>query len=235
MERIKGLTSQHMDFLLSNNLFAGIEESDLLPVLSYLSARIEKYERNDVIVTSGEPIRPGIFLRGSGRIALYLSDDYTELTDNFTAGMSFGIPTACSDDSRAGAFIVASRASEVIRMDVSPLIDVKEGDLPHFHSVIAGNFIRKISRQALENLTHLRIISHHNIRSRILMYLYSQAQDEDGKIRVHLSMGDLALYLNTDRSYLYKEVRALNEEGIVEWSGRNVRLLSTPPDFDSIT
>ena len=38
-------------------------------------------------------------------------------------------------------------------------------------------------------------------------------------------MSDLSLFLGTDRSILYKEINALKREGILDWNGRNVRIL----------
>lgn len=213
---------------MESELFAGIDEAELPAVLSYLSARIVKYKKDELILTAGEPVDPCIILSGSVKLSLYTEDNRSELKDSHFAGMSFGIPTACAGENISAAYMFASGAVEILHMDFSVLIDVPHTDLPHFHAVLVGNVIRYVSNQTMINLKHLRVISYHKIRSRILAYLYDQERNEDGTIDVHLSMQDLALYLNSDRSYLYKEIASLKKDGILEWNGRRVKLLQTP-------
>ena len=96
-----------------------------------------------------------------------------------------------------------------------------------YRYIIASNLIKSIAKQNTKLNLRMQTIGQKTIRGRLKVYLNELTQGSTEWFTIPFSMSDLAVFLNSDRSALYKEIRLLKSEGVLDWSGRRVRLLKS--------
>ena len=63
------------------------------------------------------------------------------------------------------------------------------------------------------------------MRKRILLFLEDQDKEEDGSIRVYFSRKDMAEYLGVNDKALLREIKRMQEEGVLWVEDRRFRIL----------
>ncbi len=219
------LHARHHATLAQNELFHGIHISDIPEVLRYLNASVTVYERGDVIVPLNAPVRAGVILDGEAKIAYYDDDMRAMGVDRLFKGHTIGQMGAALGDYRSQVELTAVAYTIVCHIDLQAIMSpgTHEQLHPHHH-LIASNLVRSVSRHAALLHLRLRIIGQRNVRGRLRVYLNHLAEDAHDKIHIPFTMSDLAVFLNCDRSALYKEIKALKEEGVLHWHRRKVHL-----------
>ena len=73
---------------------------------------------------------------------------------------------------------------------------------------------------------HIDILGQRSIRGK-LVYMFDMLSKESGSksIKLPLSLTDLADYLSVDRSAMMREIKCMNDEGLVKTKGRDVIIL----------
>ena len=220
------LIQQYENLLLKSVLLSGVAKEDLRDVLLYLSAEIKNLEKNEVIVGIGEEIKPGIILQGHSKVFVYDEDMNYIVAREVPSGMFFGLSSACLNGIKSEVDWKATTPVTLLNINISPFINYSIGnEVPHFHQIICHNIMMRLAEDANSNFFHLRVIGQQKIRNRLKTYLSSLYEKDKSLITIPFSMSDLSLFLGTDRSILYKEINALKREGILDWNGRNVRIL----------
>lgn len=73
---------------------------------------------------------------------------------------------------------------------------------------------------------HIDILSQRTIRSRLIYYFtYLASEEGTGKVKLPMSLSDLADYLSVDRSAMMREIKKLNSDGIIRSKGTDVEVL----------
>ena len=70
----------------------------------------------------------------------------------------------------------------------------------------------------------VRILSQRRLRDKIKVYLQTLPHTEEGLIHLPMNRNKLADFLYADRSALSRELSRMQEEGILEVKGRDLRL-----------
>lgn len=223
---INGRLEEYKDVILGSELFEGIDQTEIKEALAYLNARVERYEKGSLIVCRGFDVDAGIMLEGKAQISCYDEDFQPMIIAQIGEGSVFGGAAACVPNYQSPMDVIAMKDSVVLRLDLTPFVEGKSTDISHLHMIIGSNLVRSIASHAVYILLRMRVIAQHKLSNRLKLYLRNQQTDEDGWIRVPFAMKELASFLNTDRSNLYKEINNLKERGVLEWEGRRVRFIN---------
>lgn len=222
---VHDIRPHHLKTLLNNDLFKGIHIRKIPEVLAYLNARVEEYEKGELIIRLGEQVEAGVILRGQARVAYYDVNMNPMAVDHLLEGMTFGQHAACALGYASQIELVASAYTQVLRLDFEPIVRPStDGKLPEHHHIVAANVLRSVADHATHMHQRLRVIGQKTVRSRLKVYLEYLTGGGHDWAHIPFSMSDLAVHLNSDRSALYKEINALKEEGFLEWHRRRVRV-----------
>lgn len=103
------------------------------------------------------------------------------------------------------------------------------------HPELLKMLILMSSRHSKMQYLHLSILSKRSIREKLLLYLRYCAltSSETDEFQIPMILNHLASYLCVDRSAMMREIRKMNEEGLIRSKGRRFQLL-IPPDDDVI-
>ncbi|MBB4036974.1 CRP-like cAMP-binding protein [Dysgonomonas hofstadii] len=86
------------------------------------------------------------------------------------------------------------------------------------------NFLRLTGNCNVCTVSRLRILAYKNIRSRFSYYLLEYKRDENDMITIAHNQTQLAEFINVTRPALAREIRSMIDEGIIEMSGKNIRI-----------
>ena len=135
--------------------------------------------------------------------------DYYEATDVFGAQFS-------PDTSEDTFYVIAKEMCSVSFVDYKKLLTrCKNNCEKHLR------FLNNIILTAMEkSQIHIDVLSQRTIRTKILTYLkYLQIKTNSNNIILPLSLSDLADYLSTDRSAMMREIKKMNNEGLIQSNG----------------
>lgn len=90
---------------------------------------------------------------------------------------------------------------------------------------IALNLMQDFARRSLFLNQKIRIMGQKKLRDKLKIYFASFPGSESGSIHLPFSRTELAEYLYADRSALSRELSRMREEGLIDWTGREIHIL----------
>lgn len=88
------------------------------------------------------------------------------------------------------------------------------------------NFLRLTGNCNACTVSRLQVLSYKNLRSRIVYYLFEYKKEKDDTIIISHNQTQLAEYLNVTRPALAREIKNMIDEGLIEVSGKMIRILN---------
>ena len=135
----------------------------------------------------------------------------------------FGEPFLLPVDSR-NYYVQAEEETRVMFIDYAHVIKRCENACWH-HSQLVSNLLQMIALQSRQQVQRIYVLSRTTTRKKLLAYLESLSEElHSRKIRIPMSYTELAQYLSVDRSAMTREMKSLENEGILEKDGRTVCL-----------
>lgn len=93
------------------------------------------------------------------------------------------------------------------------------------HSQLVSNLLQMIALQSRQQVQRIYVLSRTTTRKKLLAYLESLSEElHSRKIRIPMSYTELAQYLSVDRSAMTREMKSLENEGMLAKDGRTVCL-----------
>ena len=160
----------------------------------------------------------------SGRAVLYYCDEEGNqyMIDELKKDAVFGEPFLLPVDSR-NYYVQAEEETRVMFIDYAHVIKRCENACWH-HSQLVSNLFRMTARKS-QQVQRIYVLSRTTTRKKLLAYLESLSEElHSRKIRIPMSYTELAQYLSVDRSAMTREMKSLENEGILEKDGRTVCL-----------
>lgn len=211
-------------------LFEGIEESEREQMLSCFAPQRRTFARGEVVMNYSRRVeRIGILLSGRAHLACVDSEGQESFLDSLLPqdmfGEMFSLPL-----SDLGYMVVADEKCEALFLEYSRVVSCSRGSC-HQHSRLINNLFQMAARKAQQLALRVNILSERSVRVRLMRYLHYRASCEGTRsLRLGMTLGQLADYLCVNRSALMREIRRLNEEGVLSSSGRQFELLEAKED-----
>ena len=217
---------KYFEVLRKCQLFDGIEDENLIAILSCLGARTARYERHRAVMTEGEAAREvGILLSGEAQIERV--DYFGNRSIMATVGKSelFGESFAFAESKHIPVSVVATEDCEVLWFDAARLTRTC-GNSCHFHQTMIYNMMRNLAVKNLIFHQKIEVVSGRTTREKLMTYLTLQAK-RLGRRRFEIPYDRQALadYLEVDRSGLSAEIGKLKKEGIINCRKNDFELL----------
>jgi len=212
--------------LLQVSLFHGMTESDFEKMLSCLSVKISRYQKNETVFFAGEELTSvGIVL--SGNIQITNEDIWgnRNLLAEFGEGELFAESFAFAKTKIAPVTAISTTESEIMFVDHSRIL-APCCSACKFHLKMIENMLSVLSGKNILLNEKNRILSKRSTRDKLLAYLCSQSQKRGSNLfSVPFDRQELADYLCVDRSAMSSELGKLREEGVLRFHKNDFELL----------
>ncbi len=213
--------------LLQNSLFAGVEEEELLPMLSCLQARSECFQKGAYIFRAGEQIC-GLSILVSGKLHIQ-KDDYwgnRSIISVVLPGELFGEAYAHPESGAILHDVVAVEESCVVYFDIRRVLTVCQNSC-QFHARLVQNLFYVISEKNKFLVQKLGHMSKRTTREKLLSYLSEQSKKQgSANIIIPFNRQQLADFLSVDRSAMSNELCKMRDEGLLSFEKNRFMLYS---------
>jgi CRP-like cAMP-binding protein len=217
---------KYLNVLKTVKLFNGIEESNLLPLLSCLSAKAVHYEKGQTVFFSGESIeRFGIVLSGQVQT---VQDDYygnRSILTKVDTGNLFGESFTCAGIKTLPVSVITSAESELLFIDCHRLA-APCAKACGFHSRLIQNMLGIVSMKNISLTQKIEFTSKRTTREKLLAYLSAEAGEaENSCFSIPFNRQELADYLSVERSAMSAELSKLRDDGVLKFHKNQFELL----------
>ena len=208
---------KYFEVLRKCSLFKEINDDDLLPLLSCLNAKVERFGKKYTIIPEGKPVKHiGIVLSGAAQA---VHNDYNgnrSIVSGISPAEVFCEAFACAEVSSVPVSIIASENSEVMLIDCSRIMN----PCPHvcgFHQQLIFNLMKDLAQKNVMFHQKIEVTSQRTTRDKLMTYLMLEAKKQGcSSFQIPFNRQELADYLEVDRSGLSVEIGKLRDEGILE-------------------
>ncbi|MCG8538419.1 MAG: Crp/Fnr family transcriptional regulator [Clostridia bacterium] len=213
---------RYIDVLCSCPLFKGKGKEEIKDILSLTTYKIKHYQKNDFIFRADQsPKYIGIILEGSIEIQNNLeSGKFFNLLYK-KKGEAFGGSLIFSDISMCKFDIVAKTSCDILLIYKESVLEILFKD-----SVIAHNMLSLFAKSILVLNKKIELFSHSSIQQKIAYsLLYNIKLNNNNIIKLPYSKKDWAEHLNVSRSSLSRELKKLNDKGVIEVHNKTIKIV----------
>lgn len=207
-------------------LFDGIEETDYEAILSCLSAKAVRYEKNQTVFLKGDNvIQVGIIL--SGQVQVIKEDYYgnRSIMAKLDQGALFGETFICADIKKLPVSVFTTAESNILFIDYHRLIHTCTNTCA-FHSRLIYNMLGIVARKNIMLNQKIEFMTKRTTREKLLAYLAAEAQKAgSGSFTIPYNREGLADYLSVDRSAMSAELGRMRDDGLIRFQKNNFTLL----------
>ncbi|MCR5289750.1 MAG: Crp/Fnr family transcriptional regulator [Treponema sp.] len=209
--------------LKKNPLFAGISETDLPDVLTFLNGTVHQLSKGQTVFYSDTVIHQiGIVLEG--RIQIESTDFWGNKTilDSLGSGTVFAETYALTKVPLM-VDVLATQNSKILLLQT----DILEKTNNKFSQIITKNLLTISMKKNLHLSQRIFHTSAKTIRGRLLSYLSSQAPHnvKTAEFDIPFDRQQLADYLQVDRSALSAELSKMKSDGLIDYWKNHFKLL----------
>ena len=211
--------------LAESSLARGMNAEDLEELLAASEVALRTYPKGAIIFHDGDMPR-SLYILLEGEVHI--------LKDTFSGRQIFISEMDHPGDMFGEVYEVLRRpydmyvraVTKVTLLEVSSdLFTLDVGERPRRSALIVQkNLMRIFASKAYAMHTKLKILASGTLREKIVRYLFPHI-DEKGQIALKVSREFIAAYLAVSRPSLSRELSAMQREGIIEATGRSIRIL----------
>lgn len=204
--------------------FAELSKYQIGKLYELLGVHIYKYNKNEeVLPTIRKENIVGIILNGRAQI---IDMDYNGnefIIEELERNSIFGSKISSTDSESCQ--ILAKEDVQVLVIDYSKLTLKRNLKFAYFN-VFINNLFDIINDKINEKNLRIKVLEKKQIRERLLEYFEIQYKRSYMRnVYMPISFKELADYIAVNRSAMFRELKALKEEKIIEVKGRRVTLL----------
>ena len=213
-----------MDYsiLEKSTLFQGVEANVLRGYLEETPHHIQCYDKEETIFHLMDPaLRIGIILEGRVEAQKSFPNGSQVNVSIRIPGEIIGPAAVFSKSQRYPCDIVALEHATLMMLRKEDLLSLMQKDVK-----ILQNFTTEIASATYMLQQRLELLSYSGIAQKAAFWLLMQVR-QTGKTAVQIpdSMSRWALIMNVSRPSLHREMKKLEEEGIIRYEGKNIYVL----------
>ena len=219
------IINQYMPTLVNCPLFNKLGENELRGYLHNAKVIVHSYKKNDFIALSGDPMDGiGIILEGSALLTRENIMGQRVIMANLEQSDIFGEALLFSKQPLWPATIKATKAAKIMFIPLETFIET----LPECHqcqTTILSNLLEDLSEKAILLTRKVHYLTLKGMREKIFAYLTDIYKCQQSKtIQLPHNREQMAEVLNVSRTALSRELGRLRDEGIIDITGRTVKL-----------
>ena len=217
---------KYLEFLKKCPLFQGIEDENLLRMLSCLGAQTAKFDKKYTIFSEGSAAKYiGIVLTGEAQVVQVDYYGNRSILSNIGPSQVFAEAFACAEVASIPVTVIASEPSDIMFIDCSHVLHTCHNHCG-FHQQLIFNLMRDLAKKTLLFHQRIEITSKRTTREKLMTYLAIQAKSAGSNIfTIPFDRQELADFLEVERSGLSAEIGKLRNEGVLKSSKNKFELL----------
>ena len=217
---------KYLEILRKCPLFAEIEDSNLLKMLTCLGAKVEHFDKKYTVFAEGTPAKYiGIVLSGSVQI---IQIDYfgnRSILGKLESSQVFAEAFARAVVDSMPVTVVANEPCDIMLIDRDHILHTCSNNCG-FHQQLIFNLMKDLAIKTIMFHQRMEVTSKRTTREKLLAYLFMQAKRAGSdKFEIPFDRQELADYLEVDRSGLSAEISKMKKEGILDCHKNSFELL----------
>ncbi len=212
--------------LIQLPLFAGICEADFYAMLKCLGSFQKKYNKEELILLESDKMRSiGIILDGAVHMIKNDEAGNQTLLVTMRAGEIFGESFSCGSHLDSRVSFIAASSCKVLFLPFYRVLHSCRMTCT-FHHRLIENMVQLIADKNVRLMQKIEIISKKTLREKIYTYLQQQALEQNSKqFTIPLKRLELAEYLCADRCAISRELKIMQEEGLILFNKNSFEML----------
>ena len=205
--------------------FEGLTKSQINKLFDLLGVHVYKFNKNqEILPTIKNENIVGIILDGYAQILNIEYNGNEIVIDNLYKDSVFG--TNISLTNSENYQIIAKQDTDVLVIEYDKLINPQNLNLNYFN-IFFTNLFDIINIKMKEKNERIKVLEKKQIREKLLEYFEMEYKKGhlNNNIFLSFSFKDLADYLAINRSAMFRELKHLKEEKLIEVNNRKVTLL----------
>lgn len=205
--------------------FEGLTKSQINKLFDLLGVHVYKFNKNqEILPTIKNENIVGIILDGYAQILNIEYNGNEIVIDNLYKDSVFG--TNISLTNSENYQIIAKQDTDVLVIDYDKLINPQNLNHNYFN-IFFRNLFDIINIKMKEKNERIKVLEKKQIREKLLEYFEMEYKKGhlNNNIFLSFSFKDLADYLAINRSAMFRELKHLKEEKLIEVNNRKVTLL----------
>lgn len=199
-----------------------LTNAEIIGIKSVFQVVSKTYEKGDIItdcLPNNDTI--GIIINGTAYLTTINSEGQNRIIDYYVSGNIFVSHLIPSSENRL-IYIIAKTKCTVDFLQYRKVISSNEK-----HSDERSKFLDFLILQtARKHMIHIDILSQRSLRGKLITFFeYLSNQNNSKTFTLPMPLTDFADYLAVDRSATTRELKKLNDEGIIKSDKRKIKLL----------
>ncbi len=212
--------------LKNSVLCKNMNEAQIRDFVNSSSITQKQYNKGSFIFHEGDqPTK--LYLLIEGKISICkdtMSGRKILITDITRSGDIFGEIYLYMKKEQYGIYALVLENAQVVEFE-SDLFSMEKGILNPSHIIVFQNILMLFAQKAFNMNTRLQVLSSGNLRQCLVRFILNLQQDKQ-EIRLSMTREAMADYLNVARQSLSRELSAMQEEGLIQVSGKQIVILN---------
>lgn len=211
-------------------LLKGVPEEQYEAAFACIGARVLKVPKDSSLLSLGDSFRYAYYLLEGSLVSTFQTATFDQITLKlFWPGDLLGESFACIPGSISTIQLSAACDSVCLQFDLQPLLG--QGQCggccvsPYHHHIMLVNLLANMAHTNAFLNEKVRILSQKGVRDRILIYFASLPASSKGVVTLPFSKTKMAEFLGVNRSAMSRELHRMEEDGLIQVTGRRIRLL----------
>ena len=206
-------------------LFHDINDEECAKLINCLSPRKKYFSKNEIILLTGDSVHHiGIVLSGNACAYLEHVNGSQTLISNLSPMSVFGEVLVSTRTQKSPVTVYATSDVIAAFIEYQKVYSMCSAACAS-HRIFLQNLLKTIGDKYFYLFDRINILSEKKLRSRIMAYLYAlSGRGEDTVVTIPFTKTMLADYLLVNRSALSKELRKMEDDGIISVNGRKIEL-----------
>ncbi len=206
-------------------LFRGFDETDVPKMLRCLGAKVRICNTNETIMSYKQtPDYLYVVLSGSAHLVSYDYDGNKTILERFSENSVFGdmfLRPSGKDELR----ICATAPCKILTFRYNDAIKQCENACNR-HTLLLDNLFRLLSEKVLHQSQHIEVLTRRTTRQKLMTYFEHLVQQNSSfSFVLPMSLSALADFLGIDRSAMQREIKKLNDEGVIESKRKKITVI----------
>lgn len=214
-----------LSVLADSWLFHGLSANRIEELLREIPSTVQSYDRDETVFQPLEAAEwVGVILQGSVQSCKLFPNGKRVNVTVRAAGDIIGPAAALSVQQKYPFGVVALEHTKILMLQRSSFLQLLRKDLR-----LMENTLSEISTITYMLQQRLELLSYHGISQKIAFYLLTQsAQSDDSAIQLPGSMTEWALTMNVSRPSLHRELKRMEEQGLLRYVPPMIEILNPP-------
>lgn len=211
-------------------LFRGFSPEELREIETKLEVQRTAYQEKDIAAWEDTPVSGVALVTQGVLVASRFGNEKSPQTMNmFYPGDTLGLAEYLTTPKTWARTFVCAKPSELLWLDLDRLMD--SADTPEDLGLklrLLHNAASMAADDSIKQLYRIEVLSTNPLRERILLFLRMQREKHGGEwVELRMNRGQFADYLCVDQATLSRELRKMEDMGLLQLRGdRAYKLLS---------